>query len=135
MTDQALRTPLSKMQGHLFELSGLKGYDSQIFIETFMKSQIAKGLDSDFDFMQWAGKEYIMERMEEEYPQGCVKDGTVYDGEVLYWIGYLYRYWHFLTGESSQTIYNIADASTMNYTYLGFHTLDVKDAIDRLRGI
>lgn len=59
MIEQALRTPLSKMQGLLFELSGLKGYDSQIFIETFMKSQIAKGLDRDFDFMQWAGKDIL----------------------------------------------------------------------------
>lgn len=72
MTDQRLKNTLSEMQGKLFELSGLKGYDSEQFIKAFMNSKIAEGLDSDFDYMQWAGKEYILERMAEEYPDGIV---------------------------------------------------------------
>ena len=28
------------------------------------------------------------------------------DKEVLFWIGYVYRYWHLLTGESSREIYD-----------------------------
>lgn len=124
---------LSEMQGKLFELSGNLGYDSELFIKTFMRSAIAKGLDSKFDFMQWAGKEYIMERMEDEFKEGCVKTGKVYDSDVLYWIGYLYRHWHFYTGESSKEIYKIANASTLNKVYLGYHTLDLDMAIDRLK--
>ena len=98
-----------------------------------MNSEIAKGLDGDFDYMQWAGKEYILERMIEECPDGIVCGGTIYDDETLYWTGYLYRYWHFYTGEASKTIYKTADAKTMNAAYLGFHTLDVEAAIDRLK--
>ena len=123
------------MQGKLFELSGNAGYDSEKFIKTFMKSKIAKGLDSEFDFMQWAGKEYILERMQDEYPEGCIKGGKIYNAEALYWIGYLYRYWHFYTGETSRDIYKQADAGTLNTLYLGYHTLDVEAAIDRLKKI
>lgn len=133
MMDKDLRRSLSQMQGSLFEMSGMQGYDSETFIKVFMNSKIAEGLDSDFDFTQWAGKEYIMERMKEEYPEGFLNQGIVFDNETLYWAGYLYRYWHFYTGESSRQIYRQADAQTINTMYFGYHTLDIEMAIDRLK--
>lgn len=133
MKDVILRSHLCKMQGGLFEMSGDKGYDSEKFIKTFMRSAVAEGLDSDFDFTQWAGKEYLLERLEDEYPEGCIRTGNVFDGDTLYWIGYIYRYWEFYTGESSKKIYRTADAKLMNSMYLGFHTLDIEMAIERLR--
>ena len=114
-------------------MSGSEGFDSETFIKVFMNSKISEGLDSDFDFMQWAGKEYIMERMKEEYPKGFSSQGVVFDSETLYWAGYLYRYWHFYTGESSREIYKQADAQTVNTMFYGYHTLDVEMAIDRLK--
>ena len=50
MIDKDLRRSLSQMQGSLFEMSGMQGYDSETFIKVFMNSKIAEGLDSDFDF-------------------------------------------------------------------------------------
>ena len=70
MTDKLLVHYLSQMQGTLFEMSGREGYDSETFIRVFMRSRIAEGLDSDFDFTHWAGKEYIMERMIQESLKG-----------------------------------------------------------------
>lgn len=133
MKDITLRTHLCEMQGKLFEMSGCEGYDSELFIKTFMNSDVAEGLDSDFDYSQWAGKEYLMERLKEEYPEGFKKTEKVFDGESLYWVGYLYRYWNFYTEESSKSIYKIANAKTMDAMYLGYHTLDVEMAIDRLK--
>lgn len=135
MKDMILRTHLCEMQGKLFEMSGSEGYDSELFIKTFMNSAVAENLDSDFDFSQWAGKEYLMERLQEEYPEGFRKTKKIFDGETLYWAGYLYRYWNFYTGESSRKIYKIANAKTVNAMYLGYHTLDIEMAIDRLRGV
>ena len=117
MTDKLLTRSLSQMQGALFEMSGREGYDSETFIRVFMHSGIAEGLDSDFDYSQWAGKEYLMERMQKEYPEGFSEQGTVFYSETLYWAGYLYRYWHFYTGESSKEIYRQADAETINTMY------------------
>ena len=133
MTDKVLIRSLSQMQGALFEMSGREGYDSETFIRVFMHSGIAEGLDSDFDYSQWAGKEYLMERMQKEYPEGFSEQGTVFDSETLYWAGYLYRYWHFYTGESSKEIYRQADAETINTMYYGYHTLDIKMSIDLLK--
>ena len=133
MTDKLLTRSLSQMQGALFEMSGREGYDSETFIRVFMRSGIAEGLDSDFDYSQWAGKEYLMERMQKEYPEGFSEQGTVFDSETLYWAGYLYRSWHFYTGECSKEIYRQADAETINTMYYGYHTLDIKMAIDLLK--
>lgn len=124
---------LADMQGKLFQMSGDAGYDSESFIKAFMKSRIAAKLDSEYDFLQWAGKEYIFEMIEDELGDVITRGGIVYDRETLYWTGYVYRLWHFYTKELSKTIYRTANAKRMNQVYYGYHTLDVEAAIDRLR--
>ena len=130
---QSLKLALSDMQGQLFELSKEKGYDSEKFIKAFMLSDVALDLDSDFNHLQWAGKEYIMERIQDELKAELIKGGEQFDREQLYWTGYVYRSWHFYTGESSKEIYKQAPAATMRITYFSYHTLSVEMAIDRLK--
>ena len=123
---------LCQMQAHLFELSGQKGYDSETFIKSFMTSAVAKDLDKLFNHAQWAGEEYLISRLSEESPK-AIKTGTVFDAETLYWSGYLYRYWHFYTGESSKEIYKQAPVTVMKKVYLPYHTMSIEMAIDRLK--
>ena len=98
-----LQLKMCDIQGRLFELSGTKGYDSASFIKAFMGSDVAKGLDSKFNRMQWAGEEYLLAELADNAE--LTTGSAVYDKEVLYWSGYLYRFWHFTTGESSKEIY------------------------------
>ncbi len=121
------------MQGQLFEMSIEKGLDSESFLKAFMLSDIATDLDSEFNHMQWAGKEYIMERILDELKAEMKIGGEVYDQEIMYWTGYVYRRWHFYTGESSKEIYKQAPAKTMRATYYAYHTMSVEMAIDRLK--
>lgn len=67
--------------------------------------------------------------------QLCMVDDEYaqYDKEVMYWAGYLYRYWHILTKESSKEIYAQAPAKTMNTNYLMFHTMAPELAIEDLK--
>ncbi|MCI8426089.1 MAG: hypothetical protein HFJ03_00840 [Lachnospira sp.] len=125
---------LCDIQGRLFELALKNKYDCPAFIKTFMNSQAAAALDDIYDRLQWAGEEYILEELEDE-AKGLEKAGIIYNKEVMYWIGYIYRYWHYYTNEDSREIYKIADAKTMNECWLGFHTLDVEMAIDDLKDI
>ena len=125
---------LCDIQGRLFELALKNDYDCPQFIGTFMNSQAAVSLDDTYDRLQWAGEEYILEELEDE-AKGLKKAGTIYDREVMYWAGYVYRYWHYYTNETSREIYQIADAKTMNDCWLGFHTLDVELAIEDLKEI
>ena len=128
----SLQSALSDMQGQLFEMSIEKGLDSETFIKAFMLSDIASDLDSEFNHMQWAGKEYIMSSLEDEYGDKLTKDGPIYNLETLYWAGHTYRYWHFLKHESSKAIYKQVPAKTMQTVYLMYHTMSTKMAIERL---
>lgn len=122
---------LCDIQGRLFELALKTGYDCPAFIKAFMNSRTAAALDDIYDRLQWAGEEYILEELNEEVG-GLKKVGITYTMEIMYWIGYTYRYWHYYTNESSKKIYEIANADTMNECWLGFHTFDVEMAIDDL---
>jgi hypothetical protein len=128
-----LELKLCDIQGRLFELSGVKGYDSGTFIKAFMTSEVAKGMDSKFNRMQWAGEEYLLAELAETVE--LTQNGNVFHREVLYWSGYLYRFWHFFTGENSKEIYKQATAETMNRNWLIFHTLAPEVAIEDLKEI
>ena len=129
----SLELALCDTQGQLFELSGERSIASEAFIKAFMTSQVSADMDKDFHHVQWAGKAYILSRMEEELAEQLTKDGEIYDKETLYWAGYIYRYWRFYTGEISREIYKQAPAKTMKVVYLMYHTMSPEMAIDRLK--
>ena len=124
---------LCDIQGRLFERSLVKNLDSNDFIEKFMNSKTCEFMDLPYDRLQWAGEEYILENLLEETDVQPV--GEKYNKEELFWAGYVYRYWHLLTGEGGREIYNQAKAHMMKDCFLGFHTLDVAMAIDNLKEI
>lgn len=127
-----LQLKICDIQGRLFELSVDNQCSSKDFVKAFMNSPVSKALDSKFNHMQWAGEEYLFDELIGIYKEALWKDGQVYPKDVLFWTGYIYRYWHFLTGETSSKIYKIADANTMFRNYLMFHTMDPKMAIESL---
>ena len=130
-----LQLKLCDIQGSLFELSADKGYTSSAFVKAFMTSETAKDLDSKYNRMQWAGEEYILEEAASSAGEELTTNGEIYPKDVLYWIGYIYRYWHFYNGEDSAKIYKQAPVETMNRNYLMFHTLAPEASIEDLKEI
>lgn len=130
-----LQLKLCDIQGRLFELSAEKKYNSAAFIKAFMTSEIAKALDSKYNRMQWAGEEYILEEVATVAGDMLDFDGEIYSKDVLYWIGYIYRYWHYYNGEDSAKIYKQAPVETMKRNYMIFHTMDPVLAIEDLKEI
>ncbi len=130
-----LQLKLCDIQGRLFELSAEKNYASAAFIKAFMTSETAKELDSKYNRMQWAGEEYILEEIVSNNADILSTDGEVFSEDVLYWIGYIYRYWHFYNGEESAKIYKQAPVDTMKRNYMIFHTMDPVVAIEDLKEI
>ena len=116
------------IQGRLFERS--TAYASEGFIRDFMNSKVAEHLDSPYNKLQWMGEEYLIDELKDE--KTLDTDGEKYSPDVLYWIGYLYRYWACTRGERSKRIYRQAPAKTMKRNYLAFHTFDPDVAIDDL---
>lgn len=130
-----LQLKLCDIQGRLFELSGEKKLPSAAFIKAFMTSETAKELDSRYNRMQWMGEEYLLEEIISSAGDTLSDTRAVYQKEVLYWIGYIYRYWHYYTGESSARIIRQAPAATMKRNYMMFHTMDPVLAIEDLKEI
>lgn len=129
-----LQIKLCDIQGRLFELSAEKKLSSARFIKVFMTSSTAKALDSEYNRMQWMGEEYLLEEIMTS-ESDLTDDGDIYSADVLYWIGYIYRYWHYYTGEDSAKIYKQAPVETMKRNYMIFHTMDPILAIENLKEI
>lgn len=127
-----MQSKLCDIQGRLFELSVKKEYDSEAFVSFFMRSNVARYLDSRYNRMQWAGEEYLLEEVLDEAGDKVTKTGSLYDSEVMYWMGYIYRYWHYYKDESSKKIYQQANVKTMKRNYMMFHTMDPELAIEDL---
>lgn len=130
-----LELKLCDIQGRLFELSADKKLDSAAFVKTFMLSQTAKELDSKYNRMQWAGEEYLLEEIISDAGDILTANGETFPKDVLYWIGYIYRYWHYYTDEDSAKIYKQAPVETMKRNYLMFHTMAPEVAIEDLKEI
>ncbi len=123
-----IQLKLCDIQGRLFERS--TAYASEGFIRDFMNSEVAEHLDSPYNKLQWMGEEYLIDELKDE--KILSTEGEKYAPEVLYWIGYLYRYWACTRHERSKRIYRQAPAKTMKRNYMAFHTFDPEVAIDDL---
>lgn len=128
----ALKIKLCDIQGRLFELFTDTEYDTESLVETFMNSEVAKNLDSVYNRMQWAGEEYLLEELIDTCKDKLKPKKKNIEKDVVYWMGYIYRYWHYYKEENSKKIYKQAPFNTMNINYLMFHTMDVEMAIDDL---
>ncbi len=131
----ALKLKLCDIQGRLFELFTDAEYEAESLVKAFMNGEIAKNLDSEYNRMQWAGEEYLLEELIATCKDELVRKRGNISKDVLFWIGYVYRYWHFYTFEASSKIYKQAPFETMNINYLMFHTMDVEMAIEDLKEI
>lgn len=131
----SLQLKICDIQGRLFELSAQKKYGSAAFVKTFMTSGTAKELDSRYNRMQWAGEEYLLEEITDTAGDTLTIGGEIFSNDMLYWIGYIYRYWHCYNGEDSVRIYKQAPVETMKRNYMMFHTMDPILAIEDLKEI
>jgi len=123
---------LCELQGRLFESTVEMGFGSLEFVDAFMRSRCAANLDMKFNRLQWLGEAYLLEEFIDEAGDKLVP-GKQYSGDALFWTGWIYRYWHFLTGESSKEISKQAPAKRMMRAYPFYHTVSNKMAVEDLK--
>lgn len=117
---------LAKSQATLFEESLLKYKGSSaIFIRNFMYSTEVEKVDR---YLEFNSSDIINSLNNKDLTIGKNK----YSPEIIYWIGYLYRYWAYVYEISSKRIYKIASADEMRKLYKTYHTMDPKVAINRI---
>lgn len=128
----SLGLKMCSYQANLFELSkDSVDCSSKIFIRRFMNSKLAKRMDSvGFMFDSLSIQDAINE-LEAQYgpsSYGIEK----FNVEELHWIGYIYRYWAYVSGKSSKQIYKIVKPEQLRKLYFPYHSLDPLQAIDRI---
>jgi len=132
MTLDVFQLGQCELQAGLFESLDRRNVDAKAFIRAFMNSEAAAGLDAPYDRMQWAGEEYVFQEVMDSSGLNVDPNCPRYDTEALYYAGWIYRYWHFKTGETSKEIYRQADETRILQAY-GLHTESNDLAVEDLR--
>lgn len=118
------------MCSRLFVLANERGYDSIKFIERLMKSDIATHLFDNEDSSIWIGETYVMGVVDDELH---FVQGDTIDNDIMEWIGYLFKYWSYLTGELPSDIMEQAPVQTLIDSYTGLHCLSCEMAVEDLK--
>lgn len=123
---------LCDIQAEVFQNSVSKlNMSSEIFFRRFMNSNIACELDNLSFLDDTKTVTDIFECINEQY--GELSYGKVkFHQEIMYWCGYLYRYFVYTYEISSKQAYKLLPLKYVASTYLPYHTLDVSQAIERL---
>lgn len=117
-------------QGLLFKLAIEKGLDFSIFIKEYMKSKICQKIDSFYSFYQSQSPEYILESLiKNKEISGVINKEQNVNIEAIEWLGFFYRRWHYLTGESSRSILKFLSPVEGVRNWYTYHQLDEKSAI------
>ena len=74
-----------------------------------------------------------MEEVIDEARDRFEKPGDVYSEELIYWIGYIYRYWHYVTGESSKEILKLVPVKVMKKNYEWLYLMTQEEVIEILK--
>ena len=123
---------LCSYQALLFEASAEKAKcSSPIFIRRFMNSDLATRLDKDgmvFDSIDIAD---AIKEVEVQYGESTYGKEK-FSSEELHWIGYIYRYWAYISGRSSRQIYKMVKPGQLRKLYFPYHSLDPYQAIERI---
>ncbi len=120
-------------QGFLFEQSASLSLNSPTFIRRYMNSALALSLDEEEDDVYAFSLTDLFAIVNAPYPQ--IQEGIAgkhYPKEVLYWMGYLYRYWAYYRYRNSKSLYRLCPSTTLYPAYFAYHTMDPKTAIENL---
>ncbi|MBP3570199.1 MAG: antitoxin [Lachnospiraceae bacterium] len=124
---------LCKFQAELFEQS-VEGAEcsSKIFIRRFMLSDLAKQMDKDGFLFNAITVSDALQEIEIQF--GASEYGQIRFGkEELYWIGYIYRYWAYISEKSSKQIYKTVKSEELRKLYFPYHSLDPEQVIERIK--
>lgn len=124
---------ICEMSGELFKLSCRKNIDSRKFINKLMNSSIGQYLYSDECIDTWLGTEFVFQEIQTEIQ---FEKGDVINEDVMYWIGYLFKYWSLtFKNDRAKDMIKQAPIDTLLVSYQGLHVMSFKDVIMELKSI
>ena len=108
---------------------------SSYFVFRFMRSSIAKQMDTIENNVDFYSVNNILLSLEKEAPSINTNEGEKYPVQVMRWIGYIYRAWAILKHRSSLKLYKYLKCDKLLSLYDSFHTYSVEYCVDCLEKI
>ena len=121
-----------RFQGEVFQKSAEAcECSSAMFVRRFMNSHAAALLDRQLLWGVNLAPEDVFTQLESEYGPSSYGQ-THFDGEALYWMGYLLRYWAITRNIASKALYKLVKPGELAGLFTAYHTLDPDQAIERI---
>ena len=106
--------------GTAFKLSSVRyKYDSEHFVKTVMTDKSLDWLFTNDDCQEWCDGYFLMSVL--DYRENF-KSGVCADEYLMWWLGYLYKYWMKTRGTSRKEIYKILPFKRFVATFGFYHT-------------
>lgn len=132
MESRLFETYLENTQKNLFIYASKSEFDVFSFIKIYMKSNICEQIDSTlYSFWQHQTPERIFDEIISIYK--IPKKINKVNSAAVEWLGYFYRKWHFLTGDSSKIILRYLSPEQGVRQFYELHQIDEYDAIERVK--
>ena len=128
----ALGHKLCSYQAVLFESSIEQAKcSSKIFIRRFMNSDLARRMDRAGVLFDSLAVPDALSEIEAQYGTSTYGKEK-FTIEEMHWIGYIYRYWAYITEKTSKQIYKRIKPEELRKRYFPYHSLDPQQAIERI---
>lgn len=124
---------LCKIQADLFaNYSSFTSCSSYVFIRRFMHSNLAKRFDDTTVLLDASNNETFINELIEQYGKTTFGKSNQIDKEVMYWVGYVYRYWSYAYEVPSSTLFMHVQPKLLIDRYKLYHSMDVEYLIERI---
>jgi hypothetical protein len=116
-----------KIIGCCFRESGYEQLDSDLFAEQFLTSDYGISILTDIRLSEYADAKFMLEGLIRELKP---KKGLVYDTDVLWLSGYVYKYWVSTRDADPRDVYKLAPIRLFANRYEFYHTQGFEYIID-----
>lgn len=113
----------SEIFGRTFALSSKEGMDSKKFVEAVMTEESMSDLVNVDEDQRWCDEYMLLNRLEDKREKPFEKGDTT-DQYVMWFLGYLYKYWMRLYNLDAKTVYKILPFDRYLVMYNYYHTQD-----------
>ena len=125
-------TYLQNTQKDLFIIALKSEYDVFSFIKAYMKSDICEQIDSpSYSFWQHQTPDRIFDEIISSYKISKKRNNV--NINAIEWLGFFYRKWHFITGDSSKKILRYLSPEQGVKQFFELHQIDEREAIERVK--
>lgn len=124
---------LCKIQADLFaNYASFTHCSPYVFIRRFLFSDLAKRFDDTTVLLDSSSNQTFIDEIDEQFGKTTFGGGKSINREVMYWIGYVYRYWAYTYEIPSSELFGKVQPKILEKRYELYHSMDVEYLIERI---